>query len=177
MFSIIKIIYVKFFKKKFYSNYKRGKRVRSNSHIDTLFPELIEIGDDFISAPGSVILAHDASLLLFTDKIRTEKTIIGNNVFLGSNSVVMPGIKIANRVIVGSGAIVTHDVPENSVVVGNPARVICSVDDYISKCNNKGTIHNVSEDFLKSIREGTPLDYKKIKNCRDAVYSQMNPKD
>lgn len=177
MFSIIKILYVKFFKKKFYSNYKRGKRVRSNTHIDTLFPELIEIGDDFISAPGSVILAHDASLLLFTDKIRAEKTVVGNNVFLGSNSVIMPGIVIGNRVIIGSGAIVTHDVPDNSVVVGNPARVLCSVDDYISKCNKKENIYNVSEDFLKSIRDGVSLDYKKIGNCRNIVYSQMKLRD
>ncbi len=174
MISILKRFYIKLFKRQFFNNYKKGVRVRSNTNIDTLFPELVEIGDDFISAPGSVILAHDASLLLFTDKIRAEKTIIGNKVFLGSNSVVLPGVKIGNRVIVGSGAIVTRDVPDNSIVVGNPARVISTVDDYIDKCNKKGNVFNISEDFLKAIREGLPISYKEIKNCRESLYRNMN---
>lgn len=171
--AILNKLYIKLFRRNFFSNYKRGKRVRSNSNIDTLFPELIEIGNDFISAPGSVILAHDASLLLFTNKIRVEKTIIGNSVFLGSNSVVLPGVKIGNRVIIGSGAIITKDIPDNSVVVGNPARVICSVDDYLNKCSSVGNSYGVSDDFMSAIKNGSPLTLKNIENLRNKLYSQI----
>lgn len=161
-------------KPNFHKSYRKGLRFRSNSHIDTLFPELIEIGDDFISAPGSIILAHDASLLLHTNKIRAQKTIIGNNVFLGANSVILPGVRIGDNVIVGSGSIVTHDVPENTVVAGNPAKVICSVNDYIAKSQDRGVLYDVSFDFLEAIRKGLPITIKIIDNCRKKIYSQVD---
>lgn len=80
----------KFFKKVYHliypprARFKHGQRFYSNSLIDTLFPELVEIGDDFISAPGSIILAHDASTLWHTGKYRVQKTKIGNRVFFRS---------------------------------------------------------------------------------------------
>ena len=52
--------------------------VFSNSLIDTLVPDYVEIGENFVSAPGSIILGHDASLILFYQKYRIEKTIIGS---------------------------------------------------------------------------------------------------
>lgn len=62
---------------------------------------------------------------------------IGNNVQIGTDAIIMPGVTIGNNVIVGCAAVVTKDVPDNSVVVGVPARVIESVDEYIAKneCN------------------------------------------
>ena len=53
-------------------------------------------------------------------------TYIGNQTFIGANSIVLPGIKVGNNCIVGSGSVVTKDVPDNSVAVGNPARIIKS---------------------------------------------------
>jgi tetrahydrodipicolinate N-acetyltransferase len=55
--------------------------------------------------------------------------IIGNNVVVGANAVILEGIKIGNNAIVGAGAIVTSDVPENVVVVGAPARIIKQRDE------------------------------------------------
>ena len=78
--------------------FKHGQRFYSNSLIDTLFPELVEIGDDFISAPGSIILAHDASTLWHTGKYRVQKTKIGNRVFLGANSIILPGVVVGDDV-------------------------------------------------------------------------------
>ena len=70
----MKKIIIKLAKKLFQSkeviNYKIGERFYSNSLVDTLVPEFIEIGDNFISAPGSIILAHDSSPFLFTEKYR-----------------------------------------------------------------------------------------------------------
>ena len=169
----IEYYYTKIFKPNFFYGCKHGKNFRSNSNIDGLFPELIEIGDNFISAPGSRILSHDASLLLFTKKMRVNKTIIGNNVFLGADSVVMPGIRINDRVIVGAGAVVTKDIASNSVVAGNPARYICSVDEYINKCIKRNCLYDISTDFLDALVNGTPITIRCTKSLRKTVYKQV----
>ena len=108
--------------------YKIGNVKHHNTHIDTLVPNLVEIGDNFISAPGSFILAHDASLLSIYGVYKLERTIIGDNVFLGVNSVVLPGVKIGDNVIVGAGCVVTKDIPNNSLAFGNPCKVIKKID-------------------------------------------------
>ena len=151
---------------------KKGKRVRCYA-AESLFPHLIEIGDDFINAPGAKILTHDASLLLFNRKIRVQKTIIGNKVFLGLNSIVMPGVRIGNRVIVGAGAIVTRDIPDNSVVGGNPARVICSVDEYIAKCEQRHILYDIPDEFKKCLDENLPLTETVQNKLREKVYTTL----
>ena len=55
---------------------------------------------------------------------------IGNNVYIGTGAIIMPGVKIGDNVIVGAYAVVTHDIPEFCVVAGIPAKVIKTVDDY-----------------------------------------------
>ena len=127
--------------------YKIGNVKHHNTTVDELMPQLVEIGDDFISAPGSVILSHDASPYIHIRKHRVEKTIVGNKVFLGLNSIVMPGVKIGNRVIVGAGAIVTKDVPDGVVVVGNPAKVVCTVDQYMDKLEEKEVLFETTKSF------------------------------
>lgn len=58
---------------------------------------------------------------------------IGGNVFIDAESVVLPGVTIGSNVIIGANSTVTHDVPDNTVVAGSPAHVICSMDDYLEK--------------------------------------------
>ena len=62
---------------------------------------------------------------------------VKNNVFIGSNTIILPNVRIGNNVMVGAGSVVTKDVPDNSVVAGNPARVIESFDEYLGKRNKK----------------------------------------
>ena len=150
MFKKLKEIIKKLISKKqrFYS---RGM----NSLVDTLVPDFVEIGENFVSAPGSIILAHDASTIRHCDKIRIEMTIIKDNVFLGANAVILPGVTIGKNSIVGAGAIVTKDVPDGVIVAGNPARVISTVDDYINKCKIKGNLYSVPKSILE--KRGTLL--------------------
>jgi len=134
--------------------YKIGNVKYHNTDVDSLIPQMIEIGDDFISAPGSKILAHDASTYIFVRKHRIEKTIIGNRVFLGANAIVMPGVTVGDDVIIGAGAIVTKNVPNGVIVVGNPAKVISTIKDYIKKCEEKNVLFETPIAFEKIFTTG-----------------------
>ena len=60
---------------------------------------------------------------MWVRRIHTH-THIGNQCFIGMNSIILPGVKIGNNVIVGAGAVVTKDIPSNTIVAGNPAKVL-----------------------------------------------------
>lgn len=94
---------------------------------------LIEIGDNVTMAPRVHILCHDASTKKYLGYTKIGRVTIGDNVFIGAESVVMPGVTIGSNVIVGANSTVTHDVPDNTVVVGSPARVRCSLEEYLEK--------------------------------------------
>lgn len=98
---------------------------------------LIEIGNNVTMAPRVHILCHDASTKNFLAYTKVGRVIVGDNVFIGTESVVLPGVTIGNNVVVGANSTVTHDVPDNVVVAGTPARVICSLDEYIKKEKKK----------------------------------------
>lgn len=101
---------------------------------------LVEIGNN-VTITNATILAHDASTKGFLGYTKIAKVKIGNNVFIGFGSIILPGVTIGNNVIVGAGSIVRADIPDNSVVVGNPAKVICTMEEYLNK--NKERMKNV----------------------------------
>lgn len=94
---------------------------------------LIEIGDRVTFAPRVHVLAHDASTKRLLGYTRLGEVSIGNDVFVGAGTIILPNVNIGNNVVIGAGSVVTHDVPSGSVAVGNPARVIGTIDDYIKK--------------------------------------------
>ena len=98
---------------------------------------LIEIGDNVTIAPRVHVLCHDASTKTFLNYTKIGRVTIGNNVFIGAESVVLPGVTIGDNVVIGANSTVTHDIPANSVAVGYPARVICTLEEYISKEKNR----------------------------------------
>lgn len=153
--------------------YKIGNVKHHNSLVDSLVPEFVEIGDNFISAPGSIILAHDASLLIQFGEYRVQKTIIGDNVFLGANAVVLPGVTIGNGAIIGAGSVVTKDVRENMVVAGNPAREISTVEEYREKSKSKGIVVKAPDSFHK-IFEGKTLERSDIVEFRNICIKHYN---
>ncbi len=94
---------------------------------------LIEIGDRVTIAPRVQVLAHDASTKRELGYTRIARVSIGNDVFIGMGSILLPGVHIGDKVIIGAGSVVTKDIPGNSVAAGNPCRVIETYEDYISK--------------------------------------------
>ncbi|MGO5163490.1 acyltransferase [Fusicatenibacter saccharivorans] len=94
---------------------------------------LIEIGNNVTLAPRVYVLCHDASTKRWLGVTKIGRVTIGNDVFIGANSLIMPGVTIGNGVIIGANSIVTQDIPDHTVAVGNPARAICTLDEYLDK--------------------------------------------
>ena len=70
----------------------------------------------------------------------TKPITLGDKVYIGNNAILLPGVTVGNNVVIGAGAIVTKDVPANSVVAGVPARVIRTTDQYFEKLQ-KESLH------------------------------------
>lgn len=102
--------------------------------IDDSHCNLIKIGNNVTLAPNVHILAHDASTKMFLGFVKFGKVNIGNNVFIGAGTIILPGVNIGNRVVIGAGSVVTKDIEDNSVYAGNPAKKIYSLDEYLEKC-------------------------------------------
>lgn len=104
--------------------------------IDDSFCYLVSIGDHVTLAPNVHILAHDASTKKILGYTKIGKVKIGKYVFIGAGSIVLPGVTIGDNVVIGAGSVISKDISSNSVAVGNPARVICSFNEYMEKQYN-----------------------------------------
>lgn len=97
-------------------------------------PWLVRIGDRVTVTAGVVFITHDGSGWLVRDekgrRFRYAPVWIGDDVFIGVNSILMPGVRIGNRVVVAAGSVVTKSVPDGTVVAGSPARIIMRYDDF-----------------------------------------------
>lgn len=107
----------------------------STTVIDCSRPCLLSIGKYCKITSGVIILTHDYSRsvlrMVYGDIIgEAKQTIIGNNVFIGMNSIILMGAKIGNNVIIGAGSVVSGTIPDNVVIAGNPACIIRTLDEH-----------------------------------------------
>ena len=117
-----------------------GVRVADTARVFTLNfssePWLIRIGDHCAIAPDVTFVTHDATIV-FKDKHDSltgfGKIDVKYNSYIGVNSTIMPNVTIGPNAVVGAGSVVTKDVPPETVVAGNPARVICTLEEYEQK--------------------------------------------
>lgn len=106
-----------------------GMVLGENTHIaspiyfDRLFPWLITIGDYATLAPHVAVIVHDASLGHHTGKTRIGCVTVGKRVQVGVGAVLLPGTILGDDSVVGANAVVSREVPPESLVVGNPAQV------------------------------------------------------
>jgi acetyltransferase-like isoleucine patch superfamily enzyme len=118
-----------------------GKRCRIYIRNFGSEPFLISIGDDVTITSGVKIITHDGSNSLVRDANGRRyqhfaPVTIGNNVFIGVNSIILPGITIGSNVVVGAGSVVTRDIPDGSVFAGNPARAITSFEAFCTRVSS-----------------------------------------
>jgi acetyltransferase-like isoleucine patch superfamily enzyme len=121
-------------------------------------PWIITIGKNVHITNNTTFVTHDGGTLLFRryekDLEITKPITVGNDVYIGTNSTILPGVKIGNNVVIGACSVVSRDVPDNSVVVGNTAKVIKTTDEYFEKLKRE-SIHlghlkgNVKDKALK----------------------------
>ena len=99
-------------------------------------PYFVTIGDDVTVGGGTLLLTHDNSVIK-CDLDATDyygRITIGDSCFVGMNCILLPGVELGERTIVGAGSVVTKSFPEGNVVIaGNPARVICTVEEFRAK--------------------------------------------
>lgn len=86
------------------------------------------IGDNCLITHGCYILSHDGAAHVLNENDEGSGTVqIGDNVFVGVNSVVLKGVKIGNNVVIGAGSVVNRDIPEGVVAAGNPIKILKEV--------------------------------------------------
>ena len=103
-----------------------GKRtapgINANSYIQAR--NGINIGNNFRMGPGVGLISANHDEENYDNHIESAPIVIGDNVWIGMNSVVLPGVNIGNNVMIGANSVVTKNIPSNVVAGGNPCRVI-----------------------------------------------------
>ena len=118
---------------------KRGMTVGKNFNrqsgckFDPSHCWLISIGDNVTFSNRVTVLAHDDSMRHSTGLSKVGRVVIGNNVFVGANTTILPGVSIGDNVIVGANSVVTRSIESDTVVAGNPCKKISSYSDFVLK--------------------------------------------
>jgi len=112
-------------------------------------PYLIRIGDHCSISTGVRFITHDGGTRVFRDNPEFAKgrrqvdinkygTIeLKDNVYIGMDTIIMPNVTIGPNSVVGAGCVIRRNVPPNVVVAGNPARVVCTLEEYIKICDEE----------------------------------------
>lgn len=151
---------IKFIKSKItpleYLAREAGVDIGYNNFISSPFwgtePYLIKIGNNCQITEGVKIFTHGGAQVLRDQDPEFDtfgKVKIGDWVYIGNNSLIMPGVTIEDHVLIAAGSVVTKSVPSGVVVGGNPARIICTIEDY--RKNNE--IHNTRTKSLSPIEK------------------------
>lgn len=122
---------------------------------------LIKIGSNVALTDGSKIFTHGGGRSARFKYPKFDcfgKVSIGDYVYIGTNSLIMPGVTIGDHVLVAAGSVVTKSVPDNVVVGGNPAKILCTIDEYIERnmrynLNSKGLSSVDKKNLLLSLPE------------------------
>lgn len=133
--------------------------------LDPAHAFLIDIGERCTFAPGVRLIAHDASIKRALGFTKIGRIRIGNDTFLGSGVTVLCNVSIGHNCIVGAGAVVTRSIPDGSIAVGNPAKVIGDTETYLEECRQNAKelgvfdrsyqIDRITKGKVEEIREAT----------------------
>lgn len=132
-------------------------------------PYLVEIGNGVTITPGVKFQTHDGGVGLFRREypgINVYGRIkIGDNVFIGEDTMIMYGVTVGDNVVIGARSVVTRNIPSNSVAVGIPARVIKSIEEYKENSLKKAIFLNNNSGKSKEHEINEKLKDQSIDNC------------
>ena len=148
-------------------------RDRFTTLIDISRPALVSIGNNVDINRHFQILTHDWGCYVirakYHDFVNSEGGVrIGNNIYFGTNVIILKGVTIGDNCIIGAGSIVNRSVPANSVATGNPCRVVCSLDEYYERRKQKGLAEAV--EHVKAIRQRFGRDPLPHEMYEDFIY-------
>lgn len=112
-------------------------QLERNAFLDSSFPWLITIGDNVTLAPDALVLCHDGSTKKAIGYSKVGRVTIGNNVFVGAKSIILPNTTIGDDVVIGAGSVVHGDIPSGVVIAGTPARVLGDIESFAAKNNDR----------------------------------------
>lgn len=140
-----------------------GQRTRLNCKVQAFGtePYLVRVGTDCLFAEDVRFITHDGGISVLNTlnkfgNVRYDKIApieIGNNVYIGTGAYIMPGVKVGDNCIIGARALVTKDIPSDSVAVGIPAKVIESIDTYYENCVKKQQMYPTAQMRFEEKRE------------------------
>jgi acetyltransferase-like isoleucine patch superfamily enzyme len=147
-----------------------------DTQVDVSRPYLLEIGKYCKITSGVHILTHDYSRsvlrLKYKEIIDSAKyTKIGDNVFIGIRSIILPGVTIGNNIIIGAGSVVVRDIPDDVVVGGNPAKIIMTIEDYKKNREKKYLDEAVSYAMKITKITGKPPTMEEMRDFFPLYYS------
>lgn len=160
---------------------KHGMKVGKNFYrqsatkFDPSHCFLIEIGNDVTIANQVLILAHDQSPRVHLGIGKVGRVIIGNNVFVGAKSILMPNVTIGDNVIIGAGSVVTKSFPSGVVIAGVPAKVVGTTKDYVEKCKKEAKRRKVMSTKYANVKSLSSFKKRKLQQaCKDGpVYINL----
>lgn len=170
--SLFDLLYFYFFGSVRYAK-KKGVNVGENCRIYIKSwgsePFLITLGNEVTVTSGVKFITHDGSTCLVKDEHgrryqRFAPIQVGSQVFIGVNSIIMPGVTIGSNVVIGAGSVVTKDIPDNAVAIGVPAKVVSTFDNYQAKikasCANDTDLQNV-HGYTARVERAMQLQHEK----------------
>lgn len=119
--------------------------ISPKAYIDIHHPGKVIIGSNCFIARNAMILCHTSVTkggptgiwVKYGGKMEFHDVIIGNNVLVGANVVILPGVKIGNNVIIGANCVVNKDIPSNKVIGGVPCKILTDTKELLkTKCDN-----------------------------------------
>lgn len=128
-------------------------------------PYLVKLGDHVTITSGVRFITHDGGVWVFRQQHPeidvVAPIVVGNNVFIGLNAILMPGVTIGDNCVIGASSVVTRNIPANCVAAGIPARPLRSINDYWEKVESKAI-------YTKSLNEQTKRKFLIEKYRKDS---------